>query len=134
MDYAILKTGGKQYQVGLGAVLDVEKLDADAGDTVELSEVLMLSLDGTLTIGTPTIEGAKVIGVVQTISPFFTPNARQAICSADVPLFVDIENLELQKLFIDFSNNFNTGPVVIKSDLNTFSTLLISLISILCLL
>jgi|TARA_Y100000758_G_scaffold263897_1_gene203002 large subunit ribosomal protein L21 len=65
MDYAILKTGGKQYQVGLGAVLDVEKLDADAGDTVELSEVLMLSLDGTLTIGTPTIEGAKVIGVVE---------------------------------------------------------------------
>ncbi|MBI4339724.1 MAG: 50S ribosomal protein L21 [Chloroflexi bacterium] len=65
MDYAILKTGGKQYQVSSGAVLDIEKLSANEGDTVELTDVLLVSRDGVVTVGTPVVEGAKVVGLVE---------------------------------------------------------------------
>ena len=65
MDYAILRTGGKQYQVSAGAVLDVDKLTANDGDTVELTDVLLVSRDGKLTVGTPKVEGAKVVGKVE---------------------------------------------------------------------
>ena len=57
--FAVLKTGGKQYRVKPGDVLRVEKLPAEAGDTVRLDEVLMLGGDTPL-IGTPRIEGAAV--------------------------------------------------------------------------
>ena len=46
--YAIVSTGGKQYKVAKGDVIDVEKLDAQPGDKVELS-VLMLN-DGAQTV------------------------------------------------------------------------------------
>ena len=51
MDYAIFKTGGKQYRVKPGDVIDVEKLPADEGSTVELADVLAVSRDGELTFG-----------------------------------------------------------------------------------
>jgi len=65
MDYAIIKTGGKQYRVASGDVIDVELLPVEEGATVELTEVLLQSRDGKLTVGTPTIEGAKVMGEVE---------------------------------------------------------------------
>ncbi len=65
MDYAVVKTGSKQYQVSAGTVLDVEKLRADKGETIELNEVLLVSREGKLTVGTPTVAGAKVVGVVE---------------------------------------------------------------------
>ncbi|MDO8750460.1 MAG: 50S ribosomal protein L21 [Dehalococcoidia bacterium] len=64
MDYAIVATGGKQYRVSPGDVLDVDKLPAEAGDRVELTQVLLLSHDGKVTVGTPTVQGAMVIGEV----------------------------------------------------------------------
>ena len=64
MDYAIIETGGKQYRVSPGDVLDVEKLPADEGDQVELKQVLLLSHEGKVTVGTPLVQGAKVIGEV----------------------------------------------------------------------
>lgn len=64
MDYAIVETGGKQYRVSPGDVVDVEKLPAEAGDRVELTQVLLLSHEGKVTIGTPTVQGAMVIGEV----------------------------------------------------------------------
>lgn len=64
MDYAIIQTGGKQYRVAPGDVLDVEKLPGTTGDQVELTQVLLLSHDGKVTVGTPTVPGAKVIGEV----------------------------------------------------------------------
>jgi large subunit ribosomal protein L21 len=64
MDYAIIETGGKQYRVSPGDLLDVEKLPADEGDQVELKQVLLLSHEGTVTVGTPLVQGAKVIGEV----------------------------------------------------------------------
>ena len=54
--FAVLKTGGKQYRVQSGDVLRVEKLAADAGETVQFNEVLMVGA----TVGTPTVDGAGV--------------------------------------------------------------------------
>ena len=59
--YAIIETGGKQYRVQEGDVITVEKLDVKAGDKVELDKVLVLSDDNGLKVGTPYVEGAKVI-------------------------------------------------------------------------
>ena len=61
--YAVLKTGGKQYRVKAGDVLRVEKLDAEAGDTVRFDEVLMLGGDAPV-VGTPRIDGAAVEATV----------------------------------------------------------------------
>ena len=54
--FAVLKTGGKQYKVQSGDVLRVEKLAADAGETVQFNEVLMVGA----TVGTPLVEDAGV--------------------------------------------------------------------------
>ena len=59
-DFAIVKAGGKQYRVSTGDTVRVESLPADQGDTVTLDDVLMLSLDGNVEVGTPTINGATV--------------------------------------------------------------------------
>lgn len=54
--FAVMKTGGKQYRVQAGDVLRIEKLAADAGDTVQFNDVLMVGA----TVGTPMIAGAAV--------------------------------------------------------------------------
>lgn len=51
MSYAIFKTGGKQYRVSQGDVIDVEKLDHAAGDHVVFSEVLLLADGGSVKAG-----------------------------------------------------------------------------------
>ncbi|MGI9482860.1 MAG: 50S ribosomal protein L21 [Hyphomicrobiales bacterium] len=58
--YAVIKTGGKQYKVTEDDVIRVEKVQGEAGDTVELNEVLMVGGDGAPRIGTPLVEGAMV--------------------------------------------------------------------------
>ncbi len=63
--YAVIKTGGKQYRVEEGEFLRVEKLDAEAGDKVELAEVLMLVDGDDVQIGAPVIEGAVVNATVR---------------------------------------------------------------------
>ncbi|MEQ8153751.1 MAG: 50S ribosomal protein L21 [Clostridiaceae bacterium] len=62
--YAVLTTGGKQYRVKEGDVLFVEKLNAEVESTVEFAEVLVVSKDGELKVGTPVVEGAKVVAKV----------------------------------------------------------------------
>jgi len=59
--YAIIETGGKQYRVDPGQTIDVERLDAAEGDTVELGRVLLIADGDQVTIGTPTVDGAKVV-------------------------------------------------------------------------
>ena len=64
---AVIRTGGKQYSVSAGDVIEVEKLAGNPGDEIELNEVLMVSPDeGEAQVGTPVIEGAvvkaKIIG------------------------------------------------------------------------
>lgn len=58
--FAVLKTGGKQYKVARNDVFLVEKLEAEAGETVRFTEVLMIGGDGGVRIGAPRIEGAAV--------------------------------------------------------------------------
>lgn len=62
--YAVIKTGGKQYKVTVGEVLKVEKLNAEVNETIELAEVLLVSNNGEITVGTPVVAGAKVEATV----------------------------------------------------------------------
>ena len=64
MDYAVFKTGGKQYRVRPGDMLDVELLPNPVDSVAEFSEVLALSDGGEVTIGLPLVEGAKVTAEV----------------------------------------------------------------------
>jgi len=72
--YAVIKTGGKQYKVSEGDVLSFEKLEGDKGDVISFEEVLLVSKDDGVTVGTPLVEGAKVVGefVTQTKGPKIT--------------------------------------------------------------
>ena len=64
MDYAVFKTGGKQYRVKPGDTLDVELLPDEVDSVAEFGEVLALSDGGEVTIGAPLVEGAKVTAQV----------------------------------------------------------------------
>lgn len=63
--YAIIETGGKQYKVTPGQSIDVERLDVAEGNTVDLDRVLLIADGDKVTVGTPTIEGARVIATSQ---------------------------------------------------------------------
>ncbi|BHH83209.1 50S ribosomal protein L21 [Desulforhopalus sp. 52FAK] len=58
--YAIVRTGGKQYQVACGDQVRVEKLDGNVGDSIDLVDVLMVSDGDDVKIGQPVLENAKV--------------------------------------------------------------------------
>jgi large subunit ribosomal protein L21 len=58
--YAVIRTGGKQYRVAKDDLITVEKLDAEAGASVELGEVLMVGNEKELTAGAPLVDGATV--------------------------------------------------------------------------
>ncbi|AZU02795.1 hypothetical protein X907_0246 [Glycocaulis alkaliphilus] len=60
--YAVIKTGGKQYKVAEGDRLAVEKIEGEAGDQIVFGEVLMLGGTDGVTVGSPLIDGAQVIG------------------------------------------------------------------------
>ncbi len=62
--YAIVETGGKQYKVSAGQVLDVELLPHEAGDQVELTRVLMVVDGEAVKVGNPTVEGAAIKATV----------------------------------------------------------------------
>ncbi len=64
MDYAVFKTGGKQYRVKPGDTLDVEKLSVTVDSIAEFGEVLAISDNGEVTFGSPMIEGARVLARV----------------------------------------------------------------------
>ncbi len=58
--YAVFVTGGKQYRASKGEQLDVEKLPAAEGDTVEFTDVLLIGEGRNLKVGTPKVAGGKV--------------------------------------------------------------------------
>ncbi len=62
--YAIVRAGGKQYRVERNQLLDVDLLKADVGSIVELSDVLLVGGSGTVKVGTPLVDGARVIAEV----------------------------------------------------------------------
>jgi large subunit ribosomal protein L21 len=59
-DFAVIATGGKQYRVSAGDTLAVEKIKVKENGEVAFPEVLLKSIDGTVTIGTPHISGSVV--------------------------------------------------------------------------
>ncbi len=58
--YAIIRTGGKQYQVTAGDTLKVEKIQGEVGDTIEIKDVLLIADGDNVTVGQPLVDGAKV--------------------------------------------------------------------------
>ena len=58
--YAVVKTGGKQYRVSKDDTIMVETIKAEAGATVYLDDVMLLDNEGSVTIGTPRVDGAIV--------------------------------------------------------------------------
>ena len=63
-NYAIISTGGKQYRVRPGDMLDVEKLPVIEGDTITLDDVLLTCVDGDVITGAPKVDGAQVVAEV----------------------------------------------------------------------
>ena len=59
--YAILATGGKQIKVKAGQVINTELLHLEKGKEIELTPVLMIADGEELIVGSPEIEGAKVV-------------------------------------------------------------------------
>lgn len=62
--YAVLRTGGKQYKVASGDLLDVERIAGETGDIIEFTDVLSLIDEGEVKVGTPLVEGALVKGEI----------------------------------------------------------------------
>jgi large subunit ribosomal protein L21 len=64
MVYAIMKSGARQYRASAGDTVRVEKLAVEPGEQIELDEVLLVVDDGEISLGRPTVEGAKVLATV----------------------------------------------------------------------
>ncbi len=62
--YAIVRTGGKQYQVANGDQVRVEKLEGNVGDSVDLNDVLMIVDGEEVKIGRPVLDNAKVTAII----------------------------------------------------------------------
>lgn len=69
MEFAVIKTGGKQYKVSKGDSIKIEKLsdDAKVGDKVAFDKVLLVDNGKDTTIGTPFISGASVEAIIEEI-------------------------------------------------------------------
>lgn len=62
--HAIIETGGKQYRVAEGQTLKIEKLEVDAGQSVDFDRVLMVGEGESARVGAPLVDGAKVVAEV----------------------------------------------------------------------
>ena len=62
--YAVLETGSKQYRVVAGDTLDVERLDVEAGQPHTFERVLLVSNEGQVSIGAPTVANASIVADV----------------------------------------------------------------------
>jgi len=62
--YAVVATGGKQYRVEAGSELLVERVAADAGSSITFDRVLLIGDGDSVTVGTPTVDGASVSGTI----------------------------------------------------------------------
>ena len=60
--YAVIKHGGKQYKVHVGDVLDLDRIEGvEPKQTIEIEDVLLVNKDNDTKIGTPLVDGAKVV-------------------------------------------------------------------------
>jgi len=60
MDYAVIRTGGKQYRVAPGDVIRIEKVPGEPGTELQFTDVLMTASEGAVQVGSPTVQGARV--------------------------------------------------------------------------
>ena len=63
--YALVEYKGKQYKAEKDVLLQVDKLDAEKGSTIEIDTVLLVNNDGAVSVCTPYVQGAKVKAVVE---------------------------------------------------------------------
>ena len=64
MKYVVLQTGGKQYRVSEGDILEVEQLTAEKDQKLTLNDVLLYTNDGVVKVGTPLVSGVSISAVV----------------------------------------------------------------------
>ena len=64
MDYAVIRSGGKQYRVHPGETIRLEKLPGEPGAACVFTDVLLTSSDGGLKVGTPLLDGIRVTGEI----------------------------------------------------------------------
>jgi large subunit ribosomal protein L21 len=62
--YAVVRTGGKQVRMMPGHAVRVEKLPGAVGESIELDQVLLVGGEGETRVGTPLVEGVKVVGTI----------------------------------------------------------------------
>jgi large subunit ribosomal protein L21 len=62
--FAVVKTGGKQFKVQEGTILDIERIEGEAGDNITLEEVLLIASDQDIKIGQPLVKGASIIAQI----------------------------------------------------------------------
>jgi large subunit ribosomal protein L21 len=62
--YAVIKTGGKQYKVAAGEKIKVEQIAAEVGQEITIDQVLAVGNGAELKVGTPLVDGAKVLATV----------------------------------------------------------------------
>ena len=62
--FAVIKTGGKQYQVAVDDVVDIEQIELEDGAAVTFDEVLAVGSEAGVTVGAPTVAGATVVAEV----------------------------------------------------------------------
>lgn len=63
--YAIIKLGGRQYRAVEGQFIDVDRLPQEQGETVTIEDVLLIADGDKVTVGQPTVKGAKVTATVE---------------------------------------------------------------------
>jgi large subunit ribosomal protein L21 len=63
--FAVVRTGGKQYRVQEGRLVRVDRLAGEPGDTIELGDVLVMGDGEDVTVGAPTVSGARVLGTIR---------------------------------------------------------------------
>ena len=62
--YAVVRSGGKQVRATPGEPIRVEKLPGEVGASIELDDVLLVSDESGLKVGTPVVEGARIVGTI----------------------------------------------------------------------
>lgn len=64
MKYAIIESGGKQYRATVGGTIEVDRLSVEEGQKVELGSILLVVDEDKVSVGTPTVAGAKISATV----------------------------------------------------------------------
>ena len=62
--YAIIRSGGKQYRAEVGSTIDVDRLPQNVGESIEISDVLLLANEVDTRVGQPIVDGASVSATI----------------------------------------------------------------------